>query len=191
MLHSPFAYECRAFARLIDIGENGTWAVKCHGWMRLSDEQFTALKPAATRHQMENCERWAIVKDYVPNPLRNEDISEVRRKLIIPQRARILPTDFHHRNFRESFVVDLGSTKTYPCSPFWSDGAFRNFYKRGNENFKSWQRELEREKEIEEARVKRQNKHARTGSKLVPVFQIGVSGAQRKEEPQLGVPNAI
>ncbi|KKZ62761.1 hypothetical protein EMCG_02871 [[Emmonsia] crescens] len=117
MLHSPFAYECRAFARLIDVGQNGTWAVKCHGWMRLSEDQFDALKPVVTRQQIATCDRWAIVKDYIHNPFHVDDIPEICKKLPIPKYALIAPMDFHPHNFRESFFVDLGSTRTYPCPP--------------------------------------------------------------------------
>ncbi|KJF60305.1 uncharacterized protein CIMG_12868 [Coccidioides immitis RS] len=40
----PIAHESRAFARLDSIGENGTWAVNCHGWMKLSDKEFKRLQ---------------------------------------------------------------------------------------------------------------------------------------------------
>jgi hypothetical protein len=138
MLHSPFAYECRAFSRLIDVGQNGTWAVKCHGWLRLSADQFETLKPVATRQQISTCDRWAIVKNYIPNPFRVTDIPEICGKLSIPKDARIMPLDFHHRNFRESFFVDLGSTRTYPCPPFWGEFLFRTFYEVAEENVKAW-----------------------------------------------------
>ncbi|KAK2788835.1 hypothetical protein FQN53_003022 [Emmonsiellopsis sp. PD_33] len=57
---SPFAHESRAFARLDSLDENGTWAVRCHGWMQLSDKQFEPV-----RH-LRDYSRGAIVKDYPP-----------------------------------------------------------------------------------------------------------------------------
>lgn len=43
----------------------GTWAVKRHGWMKLSDDQFTVIDKTA---DLSSCTRWVIVKDYISTP---------------------------------------------------------------------------------------------------------------------------
>ncbi|KAK2790671.1 hypothetical protein FQN52_005427 [Onygenales sp. PD_12] len=86
---SPFAHESRAFARLDSLDENGTWAVRCHGWMQLSDKQFEP----------------ALSLDHVP---------EIRRKMSIARKAKLYPEDIQPRNYCGSFLVDLGRVKTYP-----------------------------------------------------------------------------
>ncbi|KAK2778579.1 hypothetical protein FQN53_001733 [Emmonsiellopsis sp. PD_33] len=153
MLHSPFACESRAFARLIDHGHNGTWAVKCHGWMQLTERQFAVLESATTTaaRTLNNstcsqqqplrftCTRWAIIKDYISNPFRTIDIPEINRKLSIPKSLLIKPEDFYPRNFRESFFVDLGSTQTYPCPPFWSEFSYRWFYETAPDYVRTWE----------------------------------------------------
>ncbi|PGG98354.1 hypothetical protein GX51_06841 [Blastomyces parvus] len=109
MLMAPFVREARAFARLDSVGENGTWAVKCHGWMKLTDQQFKALGAKNRKF----C-RWAIIKDMIPDEISMSDIPEVRRKMQIARKALLWPRDVKPENYRGSFIVDLGSTRTYP-----------------------------------------------------------------------------
>lgn len=104
----PFSHECRAFARLDSMGENGTWAVKCHGWIKLSDEQFHPIR------KQEQLSRWAIVKDYIPNEIALKDVPEIRRQMAIARRAGLYPQDVKPENYRGSFLVDLGRVRTYP-----------------------------------------------------------------------------
>ncbi|KAK2757625.1 hypothetical protein FQN54_004594 [Arachnomyces sp. PD_36] len=106
---SPFSHECRAFARLNSFDLNGTFAVKCHGWIKLSDTQ---LKPI--RRRIRGNTRWAIVKDYLPDPVTLDDVPEIRRKMRLAHEARLHLGDIQPRNFRGSFLVDLGCVKTYP-----------------------------------------------------------------------------
>ncbi|EFW13289.1 hypothetical protein D8B26_005421 [Coccidioides posadasii str. Silveira] len=77
----PIAHESRAFARLDSIGENGTWAVNCHGWMKLSDKEFKRLQ------KYDSLTRWAVVKDYNPNTITISDVPEIRRKMIIARKV--------------------------------------------------------------------------------------------------------
>ncbi|OGM42743.1 hypothetical protein ABOM_008187 [Aspergillus bombycis] len=94
---TSFSHECRAFARLDSMGENGTWAVRCHGWIKLSDEQF---QPIDHRWGAEKYSRWAIVKDYIPERVSMSDIPEIQRKMTIARRARLYPVDLQPRNYR-------------------------------------------------------------------------------------------
>nr|KMM66039.1 hypothetical protein CPAG_02379 [Coccidioides posadasii RMSCC 3488] len=77
----PIAHESRAFARLDSIGENGTWAVNCHGWMKLSDKEFKRLQ------KYDSLTRWAVVEDYNPNTITISDVPEIRRKMIIARKV--------------------------------------------------------------------------------------------------------
>lgn len=91
------------------VGGNETCAVKCHDWMKLSDDQYpeapwTPIPPT----------RWAIVKDYLPKPVQLSDVSEIVFKKDITLRANICPFDVQSRNFRGSFMVDLRAAKTCP-----------------------------------------------------------------------------
>ncbi|RJE18084.1 hypothetical protein PHISCL_09575 [Aspergillus sclerotialis] len=124
---SPFSHECRAFARLQSRGENGTWAVKCHGWIKLSDEQYRSLP----RRYGFPLIHWAIVKEYLPNPIQLSDIPEIVRKKEIARQALMYNPhncDILPRNFRGSFIVDLGNTITYPYPLYWSNWGFENAY---------------------------------------------------------------
>ncbi|KAK2755008.1 hypothetical protein FQN54_006536 [Arachnomyces sp. PD_36] len=122
---SPFSHECRAFGRLDSLDENGTWAVKCHGWMKLSDEQYKR----ASRLELSHLSRWAIVKDYLPDPVSLDDVPEIRSKMSIARRAQLHPEDTLPRNYRGSFLVDLGRVMTYPYPKrIWSNRRRRHFY---------------------------------------------------------------
>lgn len=132
----PFSHECRAFARLDSIGENGTWAVKCHGWMKLSDKQFRPI----CRPWGDVCSRWTIVKDYIADPLSISDVPEIQRKMRIARRARLYPRDTRPQNYCASFLVDLGSVFTYPyIGRLWSDYRRRQYFADFDEYAASWQ----------------------------------------------------
>jgi hypothetical protein len=131
---SPFAKECRAFARLDSMGENGTWAVKRHRWMKLSDEQ---LQPV---HGEDYITPWTVVKDYIPGPVQLSDTPEIHRKLEIAQRAVIHPDDLKPRNYRGSFLVDLGNVRTCPyVKELWSDRVFERVFKRYDRVIGRWE----------------------------------------------------
>ncbi|PGH34633.1 hypothetical protein GX50_02523 [[Emmonsia] crescens] len=124
----PFSRECRAFARLDSMGKNGTFAVKCHGWLKLSDEQFEQYS------KYPQYSRWAIIKDYLPDPATRADIPEMKHKMEIAHKALLYPQDQKPENYRGSFMVDLGSTKTWPFpkSQWWEEGRklkFKYFHK--------------------------------------------------------------
>ncbi|KKZ60065.1 hypothetical protein EMCG_05188 [[Emmonsia] crescens] len=123
-LLSPYASECRAFARLCDAHRNGTWAVRCHGWMYLNENQL-ALLPVKGDYTP-----WAIVKDFIPNQPSYTDIKTIIRKFEIPKSLGILPaTDLHPRNYRGSFIVDLGGSRTRPIDRrFLSKYGWNHFY---------------------------------------------------------------
>ncbi|KAK2762192.1 hypothetical protein FQN54_001201 [Arachnomyces sp. PD_36] len=131
----PFSHECRAFARLDSLGQNGTWAVKCHGWMKLSDEQFNCL-----REYDHVYSRWAIVKDYIPNPIHISDVPDIRSKMRIARKARLHPTDLKPENFRGSFFVDLGEVRTHPYpKKLWSNYLRRRAFVGFDESARSWE----------------------------------------------------
>ncbi|KAK2758265.1 hypothetical protein FQN54_004110 [Arachnomyces sp. PD_36] len=134
---SPFAHEARAFARLDCIGENGTWAVKCHGWMRLTYDHLLPID----RHCPPDIVSWAIVKDYIPETVQLTDVPEIRRKMEIAYRASIFPIDILPRNYRGSFLVDLGSSMTWPyIRKLWgSDRAFDIEFERVDNLVSSWE----------------------------------------------------
>ncbi|OAG33886.1 hypothetical protein AYO21_12002 [Fonsecaea monophora] len=123
---SPLACECRAYARLDSLNENGTWAARCYGWMRLSDTQFKVLGDVVNTHGLS---RWAIVKEYIPSSTLPCDIQTIFTNFNTPKQARILPQDIRVENYRGSKIVDLSSTLTAPC-PEWSGFLFEFFYKK-------------------------------------------------------------
>ncbi|PGG97274.1 hypothetical protein AJ79_09260 [Helicocarpus griseus UAMH5409] len=124
LMTAPFIHECRSFARLDSIGQNGTWAVRCHGLMMLDDEQFKSL---GSDHRIFS--RWAIVKGFIRDELAVSDIREIRRKMQIARKALLWPKDIKPENYRGSFLVDLGSTRTYPyIHRFWSNTSRREWF---------------------------------------------------------------
>jgi hypothetical protein len=113
---SPCSNECRAFVLLDDVGCDGTWAVKCHGWMYLTDMRPRSKLLSLDR---EDCSRCAIAKDFVPRPARPQDLQEICSKFQIAKDAKdagILPADLYPWSSRESFIVDLGSAETFPST---------------------------------------------------------------------------
>ena len=94
---SPFANQCRAFARLDCIGENGIWAVKCHGWMKLTCEHLLPIY----RRCPSDIVRWAVVKDYIPDTLQLTDVPEIRRKMKIAHIERLFTRLISYREIIE------------------------------------------------------------------------------------------
>ncbi|KAK2810993.1 hypothetical protein FQN50_002586 [Emmonsiellopsis sp. PD_5] len=131
---SPFAHESRAFARLDSLDENGTWAVRCHGWMQLSDKQFEPV-----RH-LRDYSRWAIVKDYLPEPVSLDHVPEIRRKMSIARKAKLYPEDIQPRNYCGSFLVDLGRVKTYPYPKrIWHMRRYKEYFPMIDRVVSDWQ----------------------------------------------------
>jgi len=121
---SPLANESRGFARLHSGKKDGTWAVRCHGWMKLSDAQFGAIEAVV---DAEDLSRWVIVKDYLPTLTDASHTDQILKNLAIPKSLRILPRDMRPQNYRASKIVDLSCTFTAPC-PEWSEFEFNFFY---------------------------------------------------------------
>ncbi|KAE8152173.1 kinetochore Sim4 complex subunit FTA2-domain-containing protein [Aspergillus avenaceus] len=114
---SPFGCESRAFARLCDLHQNGQWAVRCHGWMYLTDSQLQQLWEVSRPDPRWHGARWAIVKDFIaeePPSREDENFQNVMAKFHIPKCGRILPRDVKKENYRGDLIVDLGSTVTFP-----------------------------------------------------------------------------
>lgn len=85
--------------------------------------------------------RWAIVKEYVPEPLAITDVPEVRRKMAtISRKARLHPNDATPDNYRGSFLVDLGRVRTYPYpTRLWFDTSRRVYFKWFDEYVTTWE----------------------------------------------------
>ncbi|KAM5432112.1 hypothetical protein MferCBS31731_007613 [Microsporum ferrugineum] len=129
---SPIANEARAFARLDSIGKNGTWAVKCHGWIKLSGDQRPKF--------LQDYTPWAIVKDYIPHPVALTDVPEIRRKMKIARKALLFPEDAQPRNYRGSFLVDLGRVRTYPYPRrLWSNSKRMEYFKWFDKDTSEWE----------------------------------------------------
>ncbi|KAK2744909.1 hypothetical protein FQN55_006471 [Onygenales sp. PD_40] len=136
IMTASFVHECRAFARLDSMGENGTWAVKCHGWMKLSHDQIKSLGLWKLRHEYDH---WAIVKDYIAEELTLGHIPEIRRKMEIARKALLWPSDIGPPNYRGSFLVDLGRVRTYPyVRRLWSDTSRREWFAHFDKYGTSW-----------------------------------------------------
>src|SRR2546430_1611150 len=106
ILTTPLANESRAFARLNSHNENGTWAAKCYGWMKLSDTQFKMIGDVINTHGLS---RWVVVKEYLPMSTNLSHIQDIFTNFKIPKEARILPKDARVENYRGSKIVDLSS----------------------------------------------------------------------------------
>ena len=122
ILTTPLVNESRAFARLDSRNENGTWAARCYGWMKLSDTQFKMVGDAVNTHGLS---RWVVVKEYLPTSTNHSHIQEIFTKFKIPREARILPKDARVENYRGSKIVDLLSALTAPCLGSTGPGASR------------------------------------------------------------------
>lgn len=140
-MNSPLADEARGFARLCDVGQNGTWAVRCHGWMKLTDEQFHVLKVKSARGPLLEweCTLWAIIKDYEAQPVRPEHVPRILERIEIAKDALLIPGDVAARNFRNGLLVDLGGTKTFPLGRrFWSAKVYNRFYEDFRYTIRDW-----------------------------------------------------
>lgn len=126
------------------MGKNGTWAVKCHGWVKLSDEQFASFSKSSQADS-----RWAIIKDYIPNETTAEDLPELQRKMLIARRARLHPRDLKPENYRGSFIVDLGEVRTYPyVDRLWSGRLRRRCFDCFNARSFAWELPDENERAV-------------------------------------------
>lgn len=125
-LKCPFVNECRAFARLHDLGYDGLWAVKCYGWTELTDSQLQKCYELANLTG-KHCTRLAIVKDFIAEENHPEHIPEICRRFEIAKSAQILPRDIDKRNYKGRLIVDLGSSMT---SPLYKQVQFDWFYER-------------------------------------------------------------
>ncbi|KAK2797936.1 hypothetical protein FQN50_009032 [Emmonsiellopsis sp. PD_5] len=129
----PFSRECRAFARLDSMGLDGTFAVKCHGWLKLSGDQFARF----SKHPKVS--PWAIIKDYLPDPATRADIPEMKRKMRLIRKSWIFPQDLKPENYRGSFMVDLGCCKTWPyVKRMWSEVGRKSTFKDFDEDVEDW-----------------------------------------------------
>lgn len=108
--------------------------------MKLSDEQVHPVRRYLLHGGHTAATRWAIVKDYLPDPVQISDTPEIRRKMKIAQTAVIHPMDIHPRNYRGSFLVDLGSVRTFPyVRRLWSDRAFGNVFEMHEKGIGAWE----------------------------------------------------
>ncbi|QKX53507.1 uncharacterized protein TRUGW13939_00586 [Talaromyces rugulosus] len=117
---------------------NGTFAVRCHGWMTLTGAdlaRFLAVDKSTMIPPRYNT-KWAIVKDYIPNGPRESDLGTIIDNLQVARQAWLLPEDIKPANYKESFLVDLGNTKTFPTR-FASAFEFHQFYEYGCKCLKS------------------------------------------------------
>ena len=121
---SPLANESRAFARLNSRNKNGTWAVRCYGWMKLSDAQFETIGHVVDTQALS---RWVVVKEYLPEVTNSSHVEEIYKNFKIARKARLLPQDVRLENYRGTKIVDLSSTLTDPCLD-WQEFEFNFFY---------------------------------------------------------------
>lgn len=124
----------------------------------MSDEQY---RPLLRRYGFPPS-HWAIIKDYLPNPIQLSDVPEIIRKKEIARRALIYNphnSDILPRNFRGSFMVDLGSTLTYPYPLYWSNWGFENAY----ETYDKWVTGFEPDDETGEIVIPGYNRLKRNG----------------------------
>ncbi|KAE8155490.1 kinetochore Sim4 complex subunit FTA2-domain-containing protein [Aspergillus tamarii] len=125
---SPFGCESRTFARLCDLHQNGQWAVRCHGWMYLTDSQLQQLRKVSGPVRGDSRwyrARWAIVKDFIadePPSREDENFQRVISNFCIPKCGDILPRDIKKGNYRGELIVDLGSTVTFPFYRRYASG---------------------------------------------------------------------
>lgn len=115
---------------------NGIWAVKCYGWMELSDKQFEAVT-RDTGSLRVDLSRWAIVKEYEPALTDASHLPKIYANFEIAKRAKTLPQDIRPGNYRGTKIVDLSSVLTYPC-PEWSDFWFEFFYEETIDGVLTW-----------------------------------------------------
>ncbi|PTU17060.1 hypothetical protein P175DRAFT_0536263 [Aspergillus ochraceoroseus IBT 24754] len=126
---TPFVSECRAFARLCDLHKNGKWAVKCHGWLELDEPlKKRILEPRGLK--VDDFGRRVIVKDFIKDEgLRSEDFELIMSNFEIAKSAMILPHDTEKRNYRKSFLLDWGSSVTFPIpTAFGTNRSFEMYY---------------------------------------------------------------
>ena len=129
-----FANECRAFARLWRQGQNGTLAVGCHGWMKITPEQLHNIRRAINIYELTP---WAIVKDLVNNDLTPEHIPAIINNLDIAYDALMVLNDTRPENYKGSILVDLGTTKIWP-HPLWSQPEFARNREEKTRVVKNW-----------------------------------------------------
>lgn len=117
------------------MNKNDTWAIRCHGWMHLSNSQFKQINRVV---KIGSYSRWVIVKKYAPSPTRPSHIQAIFDNFSIPKEARMIPGDVRVENYRGSQLVDLGQTQTYP-HPEWSNFHHNWFYEKTVHGVKYWE----------------------------------------------------
>lgn len=118
---SSFGTECRAFARLQDIGEDGIFAVKCYGWMKLSEAQARVIP----KLDLDKYSLWVMIKEVVSTKAKAGHLPTMIGNLSVFERARFIVMDLNFSNYGDGRCLDLGSTKLAPGLEKLTDHRFK------------------------------------------------------------------
>ncbi|KAI1752830.1 kinetochore Sim4 complex subunit FTA2-domain-containing protein [Xylaria castorea] len=125
----PFYAECRAFGLLVEKNKDDELAIRCHGYVFLSNALERQIE-----HQFGIC-RWnrkaehdgsqlrAIVKDYFDwkSPRHTKTFETMRRNLEELNKLRIYNMDVWEGNYRCGRLFDFGVAITCPHIDLWPE----------------------------------------------------------------------
>jgi hypothetical protein len=77
------------------------------------------------------------MKDFILSLVSPLYVPEICKKFGIIKEVCILPGDIYPSNYWESFIVDLGGTKTWP-SPLFLKAEFNSFYNNCGQTVRNW-----------------------------------------------------
>lgn len=103
--------------------------------MLLSDSQFESVNNVV---DVSFCSRWVIVKDHITKPTDRSHINDIFDNFRIPRQAKMHPRDVRPENYKESKMLDLSRTRTFP-HPEWSDFEYMWFYQHTVHCVEDWE----------------------------------------------------
>ena len=113
--NEPFYNECRAYGRLIKDGQNGLFAVKCHGYVLISSETKRNLDELFPEIEFGEEQKYypAIVKDFIEMGDCEAKLQE--QSMAGMNKAQIMVRKMERSNFTQTgLFYSLGRSETLP-----------------------------------------------------------------------------
>ena len=133
---NPFSCECRAFARLQDMNEDGTFAVKCYGWVKLSSSQ---VKEIRTLFKIKDFLPWALIKELVSTAAHPSQLTKMIENMDIAEQCGLFIPDVQPSNYGSAKFLDLGAVKVLPYPRvYWPGSYFTQSFTDHRNRLREW-----------------------------------------------------
>ncbi|EXJ82214.1 hypothetical protein A1O3_06027 [Capronia epimyces CBS 606.96] len=133
---NPFSCECRAFARLQDMNEDGTFAVKCYGWVKLSSSQVNDIRALCKEKDFIP---WALVKELVSTAAHPNQLTKMIENIDIAEQCNLFIPDVQPSNYGAGKFLDLGAAKVLPYHPvYWPGYCFTQSFTDHRNRLRKW-----------------------------------------------------